>query len=79
MTTMIITIDGKVYTGRTPDEAVSRMRDAGLFTVGKSNEEYMRGVATRVRHLDSAEVRVTNADVFLSDMAKHRFLTIGDF
>ena len=79
MPTMIITIDGKVYTGLTSNDAVSRMRDAGIFTVGKSNEEYMNGVATRAKRLDGVEIRATSADVFLSDMAKHKFLTIGDF
>lgn len=78
MTTMIITIDGKVYTGRTSDEAVSRMRDAGIFTVGKSNEQYMRGVVARAKHLDGVDVRMTSAEDFLIDMAKHNFLKIGN-
>jgi len=73
MTTMIITIDGKVYTGRTSDEAVSRMRDAGIFTVGKNNDEYMRGVAARTMRLDGASIRVTSADDFLHDMAQNKF------
>ena len=79
MHTIIITLDGKIYSGRTGDEAVSKKRDAGIFTVGKSNEEYMQGVVARVKHLDGVDVRMTSAEVFLIDMAKHKILMMRNF
>jgi hypothetical protein len=75
--TLIITSDGHVYSGLTPADAVDRMREAGIFTVGKTNAEYMSGVAGRAERLEGATIRTDSAENFLFDMAHHGLLTIG--
>jgi len=75
--TLIITSDGRVYAGLTADAAVTNMREAGIFTAGKSNVEYMASVAARALSLEGATIRTDTADNFLIDLAKHGHLTIG--
>jgi hypothetical protein len=77
--TTIMTTDGKIYTGCTRDAAVTRMREAGIFTFGKTNAEYMQFVADRAVRFNGVVIRTDTADMFLQDMATHQLITLGDF
>jgi hypothetical protein len=74
---MVITNDGKIYTGATADAVVARMREAGIFTFGKTNAEYMRFVSRQALHLSTQFVRYDTPDNFLRDMDTNALLTIN--
>jgi hypothetical protein len=79
MTTLILTNDGKTYVGITADDAVSRMREAGIFTFGKTNHEYMSFVSRQVATFSGHTVRDINATEFLNDMASLDIITLTEF
>ena len=74
--TTIVTIDGKIYTGCTCDAAVAKMREAGIFTCGKTNAEYMQFVADRAVRFNGVVLRIDTADMFLRDMATHQLINL---
>lgn len=65
---IVITVDSKIYMGATADAVVSRMREGGIFTFGKTNHEYMRFVSRQAMHLCGQFVRHDTAEHFLHDM-----------
>ncbi len=73
---MVITVDGKIYTGTTADAVVARMREDGIFTFGKTNPEYMRFVSRQALHLCGQFVRHDTPDNFLHDMNANSLLAI---
>ena len=75
---MVITVDGKIYTGATADAVVARMREGGIFTFGKTNPEYMRFVSRQAMHLCGQFVRHDNPDNFLRDMHSNSLLKITE-
>lgn len=72
----VITIDGKIYSGDTADAVVSRMREGGIFTIGKTNAEYMRFVSRQSATLNLEFVRHDTAENFLADMHKNFLVNI---
>jgi len=78
--TLATTPDGKTFPGATALDVVCRMLEAGLFTAGKTPDEYMRGVSARARHLSGAVVRHDTPEHFLADMeaAGELSLSLGD-
>ena len=68
MTYLAMMTDGAIYAGRTCAEVVTRMREAGLFTVGKTDAEYMLFVSHRAKFLSDVAVRYDTADHFLHDL-----------
>ena len=73
---MVITIDGKIYMGATADAVVSRMSEGGIFTFGKTNDEYMRFVSRQAMHLCGQFVRHDSATNFLHDMHSNFLLNV---
>lgn len=78
MTKLAITPDGAMYAGRTAADVVTRMRESGIFTTGKTDVEYMLFVSNRARALDNAPVRHDTADHFLFDLQAAGFLTVKE-
>jgi hypothetical protein len=76
MTMFVITIDGKIYSGDTADAVVSRMREDGIFTVGKTNAEYMRFVSRQSATLNLEFVRHDTPENFLRDMHRNFLVNI---
>lgn len=74
---MVVTIDGKVYTGPTADAVVARMREGGIFTFGKTNPEYMRFVSRQAMHLCGQFVRHDTPENFLHDMHTNAMLILN--
>jgi len=75
MNTIILTNDGKLYVGRSQRHAVEQMRDSGIFTIGKTNEQYMISVASRAKLLDHVDVSASNEHDFLCDLEKHKLIS----
>lgn len=73
-----ITNDGKWYSGGSPEAVVTRMREDGLFTISKTDQEYMRFVSLKTLQFEGAVIRFTDATTFLNDLAINDILTIGD-
>jgi hypothetical protein len=78
MTKLALTPDGAMYAGRTDVDVVTRMRESGIFTTGKTDAEYMMFVSNRAKALDGAIVRHDTADHFLFDLQAAGFLTIKE-
>lgn len=75
---MVITVDGKMYTGTTADAVVARMREGGIFTFGKTDAEYMRFVSRQAMHLCGQFVRHDTPDNFLRDMHSNSLIQITE-
>ena len=78
MTMLAITPDGAMYAGLTAADVVTRMRESGIFTTGKTDAEYRRFVSNRAYALDHATVRHDTADHFLFDLQAAGFLTVQE-
>lgn len=76
MTYLAMMTDGAIYAGRTCAEVVTRMREAGLFTVGKTDLEYMMFVSQRAEFLSNVAVRCDTADNFLHDLQATNLLIL---
>ncbi len=68
-TIVIYTNDNRAYAGATAMDVVRRMLEANVFTVAKTPEEYMAGVARRHAALDRHTVRTDTPERFLTDLA----------
>ncbi|MGI9143112.1 MAG: hypothetical protein ACR2IJ_07955 [Fluviibacter sp.] len=79
MSKVILTIDGKMYVGRSAGEAVCRMRESGIFTVGKTDDEYMTFVSRRSQQLHGATIRHDTPEHFLADMASNHIIELKEF
>lgn len=76
MTYLAMMTDGAIYAGRTCTEVVTRMREAGLFTAGKSDMEYMLFVSHRAKFLSDVPVRYDTAENFLHDLQATKLLIL---
>jgi hypothetical protein len=65
---VILWNDGRCYAGRTPEEIVDAMRRDSIWTVGKDLDEYMRGVARRLRAVSKVRVNYADASAFLAGL-----------
>lgn len=74
---IFVTRDGKQYAGRDAGAAVEAMRDAGLFVRHESREDYMRGVADRLAHLEGLVIRHDMPENFLIDLTAAGVVTLG--
>jgi hypothetical protein len=68
-------IDGKRYEGATAYDVVEQMRTGGLFTAGKSNREYMRGVSKRIFGVFAGHISHRSAAEFLCDLERLDFVS----
>jgi hypothetical protein len=79
MSTVALTYDGKMYVGTTAFEAVRRMREDGIFTIGKTNAEYMTFVSHRARQLHGMTIRHDTPEHFLADLASNNIIDLKEF
>lgn len=79
MSKVILTYDGKMYVGNTAGDAVRRMREAGIFTVGKTDAEYMSFVSQRAKALNDLSIRHDTPDHFLADLASNHIIDLKEF
>jgi len=67
-------IDGKRYEGANAYDVVELMRSGGLFTAGKTNREYMRGVSQRIFGISDGHISHRSAAEFLCDLEQLGFI-----
>ena len=79
MSKVVLTYDGEMYVGTTALEAVRRMRERGIFTVGKTDDEYMTFVSRRAYQLHGTAIRHDTPEHFLADLASNNIIELKEF
>ena len=72
--TVYIFNGGGFVTASTPTEFVEKMRESSLFGRSDDTQEFMDQVAHRCYLDRHAEIRLDNAEVFLSDLISNDFV-----
>jgi hypothetical protein len=72
---MLTNDDGRVYTGNTEAELVSRLRSSSL-TAEKTDREFMREAARRARLQTGKRVRYNTPENFIADLVKTGLINV---